>query len=91
MGPDASVHNLSNSFAKVAQQSKKDAKNVQVSESGKLGAFFKLARPKFLFYSLAMHAIGALLSVQQTGGNRFDPVLFALVQATIWVTHVVRN
>ena len=51
------------------------------SRAAQLGDLIRLGRPKFLFYSLACHAVGVLVALQQ--GARVDvPSLLAL-QLTI--------
>jgi hypothetical protein len=70
---------------------KSPTKNQNQPEPGdKFWLFFKLARPKFLVYSLAMHSIGVLIAAHQHPEYKVDFLLFALLQMTIWMTHIVR-
>jgi 1,4-dihydroxy-2-naphthoate octaprenyltransferase len=54
-----------------------------------LGLLVKLGRPKFLFYSLACHLVGVF--VAQTQGRPIDWANVALLQLTIWFTHLMTH
>ncbi|EGD72828.1 hypothetical protein PTSG_04557 [Salpingoeca rosetta] len=48
-----------------------------------------MGRPKFLMYSLACHAVGVLVALQQ--GCEVDLVSCALLQLTVWCTHLMTH
>jgi 1,4-dihydroxy-2-naphthoate polyprenyltransferase len=51
--------------------------------------FLRLGRPKFLFYSLLLQALGAACAVK--AGARFEPALFALAQLYVWCIHLMTH
>lgn len=61
----------------------------QTSKLPSIFDYFILGRPKFLMYSLACHVVGVLVAAQQ--GNRVDWVSLALLQITIWLSHLMTH
>ena len=84
----SSSSNEKSAAAKQAQPSPTQQQQQQQQPAGFLD-YVVLGRPKFLLYSLACHAVGVLVAQQK--GCEIDWLSAALLQLTIWSTHLMTH